>query len=50
MIKFIRAFNPTLHLPPNMIDNYDRDYVLNARGIYYIDDFSPSFVIVDRKV
>jgi len=50
MIKFLRALDPTIPLPPSMIDNYGKEYALNARGIYYIDDFSPRLVTVDRKV
>ncbi|KAF8853629.1 hypothetical protein BDZ45DRAFT_657717 [Acephala macrosclerotiorum] len=45
-----RAFNPTTNYPPSMIDNYGKDYALNARGIYYFNDFRPKLVTVDRKV
>lgn len=33
-----------------MIDNYGKDYALNARGIYYFNDFRPELVSVGRKV
>jgi hypothetical protein len=33
-----------------MIDNYRKDYAINARGIYYIDVFRQHFVTMDRKV
>jgi hypothetical protein len=33
-----------------MIDNYGKDYALNARGIYYFDRFSPDLVTLCRKV
>lgn len=33
-----------------MIDSYGKEYALNARGIYYVDEFSPKLVTVDRKV
>lgn len=36
--------------PPSMIDNYGKDYALNARGIYYFNDFRPKLVTVGRKV
>lgn len=33
-----------------MIDNYGKDYALNARGIYYYNDFRPELVTVGREV
>jgi hypothetical protein len=33
-----------------MIDNYGKDYALNARGIYYFSHFRRKAVIVDREV
>jgi len=33
-----------------MLDRYGKEYALNARGIYYHDNFSPELVTVGRKV
>lgn len=36
--------------PPSMIDSYGKEYALNARGIYYFNNFQPNLVTVGRKV
>jgi hypothetical protein len=33
-----------------MLDKYGKEYALNARGIYYHNDFSPDLVTLERKV
>ncbi|KAH8599477.1 hypothetical protein B0O99DRAFT_724679 [Bisporella sp. PMI_857] len=45
-----RAFIPTMVYPPNMIDNYGKEYALNSRGIYYSHEYRPELVTIDRKV
>jgi hypothetical protein len=45
-----RPLNPKQTIPPSMIDKYGKDYVLNARGIYYYNDFRPELVTVGREV
>ena len=33
-----------------MIDRFGKDYMLNAQGIYYRDNYAPEFVTNNRKV
>ena len=36
--------------PPRLIDSYGKDYVLNARGVYYYNEFRSDLVTANRKV
>jgi hypothetical protein len=39
-----------LGYPPTMIDQFGKDYALNAQGIYYRDNYSSAWVTENRKV
>jgi hypothetical protein len=43
-------FDPKQEYPPFMVDAWRQDWTLNARGIYYRDDYSPCHVTMGRKI